>query len=540
MAEELAQGSTPGGEGLDVLLEAAKPDLYRLNAFRITELPVDAGTRDISRRWQMVEMSRETGLPIPPGPGRALPLDNSSDPEILAQAMQRLRDPERRLVDEFFWFWPHILGQSGNDQALAALAQGETAAASRIWEEQELAYSEANVSMHNLAVLAHAKALDMEQANSQRDLSAAKKKERTQWWQRAFERWQILLDHEGFWSRLTARIRDLDDQRLTNGTARRLRATLPLALLSINGQLAVQAAEAESVAEARRHRRIMQGSGFESSVIDQAMQRTVQPMRQRIKALCQNSEADADADPQHADTVTRRFLDQAKALLGILDSLLPAKHATRQAMHDEVALTALRCAIPYSNKTEDWEMSLDLLQRTLPIAAGRAARERIEESIRTVEGNRQLGTCWFCGQERSDEEAAVEVKMYGNVQRTPIVAFDDYAEQLQWQQATVPVPRCAGCKAAHNRLVISSCIGLFVGASVGLAASIFLFEAGVFSYFGSFMTFLAFVSVGLIILAQIGGLPDGTKPEETKLEFPGIAALQEDGWQVGEKPPEAN
>ena len=531
------------GEGtLEVLLEAARPDLYRLNAFRITELPVDASTRDVSRRQQMVEMARETGLSIPPGPGRALPMGNASDPEILAQAMQRLRDPERRLVDEFFWFWPHRLGQSQNDQALVALARGDAAAASRIWAEQEQAYSEANVSMHNLAVLAHAMALDLEQADAQDRLSPAVKKRHTLWWQQAFQRWRVLLDHEGFWSRLTARIRDLDDQRLTTGTARRLRATLPLALLSINAQLAVQAAESGAAAEAKRHLRIMEESGFERSVIDEAMRRTIEPVRQRIKALGQNSEAEANADPEHADAVTYRFLDQAKALLDILDCLLPVEHPTRQAMHDEVALTALRCQIAYGNKTEDWAVSLDLLQRMLPLAAGKAARERLEENIRIVEGNQQ---CWFCGQGRPEEGAAIEVKMYGNVQRTPVFTGGGFGTRLQWQQTTIQVPRCARCKRAHSQVNNFAAVGGVLGGLLGLCgcAALMSAERGADdAWCGGVGVLALLASIGAAFGYGIGRLTllKGIKPEEAKLQFPVIADRQKEGWQVGEKPPEAS
>ncbi len=543
MTDELGQQSTTGGERLDVLLEAAKPDLYRLNAFRITELPVDASTRDISRRQQMVEMAREAGLPIPPGPGRALPMDDASTPEVLAQAMQRLRDPERRLVDEFFWFWPHQLGQSGNDEALAALTRGDTDAASRIWAQQERTHSEANVSMHNLALLAHATALDLEQADSQARPTPAAAKQRALWWQRAFERWRILLDHEGFWSRLDTRIRDLDDQRLTTGTARRLRATLPLALLSISAQLAVQAAESGATAEAERHLRIMQESGFERSAIDDALQRTIQPVRQRVRALCQNAEAEANADPEHADAVVRRLLDQTKALLNVLDCLLPAEHPTRQTMHDEVALTALHCQITYGNKTENWKVSLDLLQCTLPVAVGKAVCERLEENIRIVQGNQQSTTCWFCGQSPPEEEAAIEVKMHGNVQRTPFTIGSSTMTRLQWQQTTIRVPRCASCKAAHSRADIALVVGAALGILVGLGGLVTA-AAGAPAdglRYGAIILILstgAGVCIGLGISRAL--LPPGIKTEDTKLKFPSIVALQKEGWEVGEKPPGAN
>ena len=42
--------------GSEVLLEAPRPDLYRINAFRVAELPLDATGRDISRQIEKSEL----------------------------------------------------------------------------------------------------------------------------------------------------------------------------------------------------------------------------------------------------------------------------------------------------------------------------------------------------------------------------------------------------------------------------------------------------------------------------------------------------
>jgi formylglycine-generating enzyme required for sulfatase activity len=385
-----------GTDGFEVLLEAARPDLYRTNAFRVAGLSVDATARDISRQVEKLKLMEKLGGGTSQVAG-LLALDPAPDADAIREAMQRLRDPERRLVDEFFWFWPHQLGQSQTDEALTALGRGDAKAAADIWVKQESAQSDSNISMHNLAVLQHTTALDLEHIASSRPLSGEQKKERDQYWQKAFKRWKTLLEHEGFWSRLTARIRELDDPRLTTGTVRRVRASLPLALLSINAELAVRAAECGDTAEAQQHVRIMRASGFASDVADGALHRAVAPVRERIKVLCKTAEQEADADPVHADQVTRRLIEQTRPLLAVLDCVLPQGNPTRDGAHDEVALRVLACQIPFGNKTENWKVSLELVELALPIAASESARQRIRENIEIVRKNAESGNDW-CGE----------------------------------------------------------------------------------------------------------------------------------------------
>ena len=534
--QQMNSSDAAAGKGLEVLLQVAGPDLYRQNAFRVAELPVDATARDLARRQQMVEMAHEAGLPVPPGPGRALPLEDGGNSSALAEAMQRLRDPEQRLVDEFFWFWPHILRHSHDDPALAALARGDARAASDLWLELERSASEANVSMHNLAVLAHVTALDLECAARTRPLSEREQRQRDAAWSQAYRRWRGLIDYEGFWSRLTARIRDLDDPRLPTGTARRLQATLPLALLSINAQLAAAAAQRGDAADAKRQLQTMEQSGLERSAIDEALRRTVEPLRGRLKTICKSSDAEGDADPPHANQAARRVMEQARPILAVADSLLPAGHPVRDGMHDEVALTALSCQITYGARTDDWKDSLALLEMALPIAAGGAARARIEENIAIVKRNLQASTCWFCGQARADDAAAVEVKMYGEVTRTPTFVNGSFGTRLQWRQGTIKVPRCAGCKALHQRssntmAVALGIVGAIVGAVLSLATAQVVCVIG-----GLFIGACIGAAAGENIDKNRFKLPQGVKAQTDVDGYPAIADLKKKGWQLGEKP----
>jgi flagellar motor protein MotB len=145
------------------------PGLYRDNAFRVTGLAVDATPRDIRRRSDRLRMMNRLGTGQDDEPV-LLPPGEPVDAEAYEQAVQRLRDPVCRLVDELFWFWP----VGGTDPAMDALRRGETDEAARIWRDSSSA-----VAAHNLAVLTHVRALE--------DGGP---------WERAFAHWRAVVDDD--------------------------------------------------------------------------------------------------------------------------------------------------------------------------------------------------------------------------------------------------------------------------------------------------------------------------------------------------------
>lgn len=535
----------------EVLLEIARPELYRRNAFRIAELPVDALARDISRRQATIKQANSTGLPVPPGYGRALPLKERPDPDILSEAIQHLGDPERRLVDEVFWFWPRQFGGSRSDTALAALARGDSSMVYKFWRKQLENPGDEGNALHNVAVLSHASALDLEEVASSRALSNEERSERDFWWQEALRYWAMLVEDEAFWSRVMVRIRDLDDPRLTTGMARRMRTSLPQALLSINAKLAVRAAERNNTAGCQRQLNLMRRSGFGQDVVDEALRHAMEPIRERIKTLCKMVETQAPADPTKADVMTKRFLDQSQPLLATLDSLLPAGNTARDSMHDEVAQHALASLVVYGNKTENWQVVLPVIDRILPLAVGPQVRTRIEENRTSARNNLTLALCWYCGKNTPDKHCAYEVKMYGNVTRTPFWEYGRTGTHVQWQSGSVQVPRCTSCKAYHDSNTAASnritCGGCLTGLLLGFVAA-FLIVSALGSGVGAngFLIGLGIFVVINVITGSITLSLDNKRKKATKRPeirpvneystFPAIQLMLTQGWKVGEKP----
>ena len=475
----------------------------------------------------MQKFNANDGLKTP------LPLTPIPDEHALREALHKLHDPEKRLIDEFFWFWPHQLGQCETDEALAWLSKNDLDRASKKWLDMERS-SESYVSRHNLAVLYHCLALDSEHIALSRKLNEKEENTLQNYWVHAFRRWNDVLQQELFWSRLSARIRTLEDPRLTTGLSRRMRSSLPQALLSVNASLAVRYAEVGDMESAKRQVGIMRSWGDSSAAhnIHESLRQALEPIRRRIKSICENAESQTDEDPTHGDKATRELIDQTKPLLTIFNGLLPAGDAMRDAAHDEVAGYALRCQIPYGNKTENWKVSLELLELFLPIAAGQNIRDRIQENINTVKRNFEFGMCWFCQQNPTDDNSFLTLKMHGDVTRTR----QWNSVQVNWKYLPVKVPRCERCMRAHAKATVGRgyCVGLSAMIGVGSCGVAKTYDAG-----GTgFILFIISIVMGFAIAEVLKARqqsPD-IKPESAKKDFPSVKELLRKGWEFGEKP----
>ncbi len=93
-------------EYAEPLLKAATPDLYKDNSFRIIGLPTDASPVSIKRKLDKAEMLIKLSGVSDWRLDGVLTLSEPINADKLFEAKRRLKDPESRLVDECFWFWP--------------------------------------------------------------------------------------------------------------------------------------------------------------------------------------------------------------------------------------------------------------------------------------------------------------------------------------------------------------------------------------------------------------------------------------------------
>lgn len=523
------------------LLELATPELYERNAFRLLEVHVEATERDLAKRKQTMEMASRNKLPVPAGPCRILPRTPAPDDHEIRECSHAIQDAERRLAQEFFWFWPLTVGHAGNDAGLRQLHQGDNDSAANAWRGRERSPEEGPASKHNLAVLYHFSALEIEKeflngkspppspggANTATpDQEMAKTADAERYWVEANKYWKMVAIEQSCWSRVVARIRAMDDKSLTTGAARRMERRLPVALTLINARLAIRAHQNGKTHHGQRHVARIRGSGFDAEAVDEALRIAVEPTRSAIKTMCDLAKQDTDADPTKTDAVTERLLEQASGPLALLDLLLPENNPGRIAEHDQVALTALSCVIAFGNKTENWTKSLDLLNRLTPLAASTAAKERIAHNRKTIQGIYEYSLCWFCGQNQGSDPCAVEVKMHGEIERD--------GTRIRWSHRAIKVPRCQACRdeEAGENLAGAVCLGMLGGVGIfGCLAANDMFVLG------------AILGVTVAIAPTLIANSKAKKKrrpgiiKKSQNDFPRIKELQSEGWDFGDKPP---
>ena len=293
-------------------MAVSTPAVYRENAFRITGLSVDATPREIKRRIDDLKAVEEMG-DADEEHVHAYALEPLPSLEQIREAAQRLHDPERRIVEEFFWFWPEEWGAGKKDPAIRSLLNDDADTAFSAWSEtlSDDHGSASTVAKHNLAVMYQLVALDSEQLALENDLEEEQHETLSEYWRTSFKWWEELTDDELFWSMVTDRIRMLDDPRLTTGFARRMRATLPKAMDKINAMLAISFIERGKHELAEKHVDYMVETHQGQDDVAGTMALVTKPLLNRLKTSIDHTERTCNSSPSSAHGAATNLLQMA-------------------------------------------------------------------------------------------------------------------------------------------------------------------------------------------------------------------------------------
>jgi CheY-like chemotaxis protein len=356
------------------LFAVANAKLYQLNAFRLTGLQVSATTREIKRAYQEFGMSKS--LRRAWKPKCLIPTTVEPNDEELEAAFVLISDPEKRLLQDFFWFWPDGV----EDSAFVSFAANDSALALAEWGRRSIGDDPRGVAAHNLAVFSHLRALEAETLGSAgQSVSAVKL------WGDAFRYWESVVTNSRFWDHYIQRIREMNDPRLTPELAQSIWITLPEALLYINAQNAVRAGEKSEYTEAARQRQLMYSSGLGTEHADKALYRALTPLLEHLTLLCQQAISKVDSAPEQGAQVVEGLRTAKAPILKTLNCLVGVNDHRRNDAHDEVARAIRRCLIAYVKKTEAWAVALPLFEDCMALAHGEELRAGLAEDIGVVE-----------------------------------------------------------------------------------------------------------------------------------------------------------
>jgi len=368
------------------LIDASHIDLYRHNAFRVTGLHVDASNREVARHSDKLKMLEELGHGASAN-SSAYVLSPLPSVEDIKQALQRLKNPQQRLIDEFFWFWPEKFGESSNDPALQAIQNGDAQEAYGIWSQWEEDESMNFIGSHNIAIMFHMTALDWTVFHIADDVDEEREEKIKGYWRESFSRWEEMVTDERIWDSIKDRIRSLDDPQLKTGFARRMRDTLPEALDKVNAEVALKFAEQGRTSWAETHVQFMNETHQGLDDVEKTAELVLAPTRSRIKQFVSEAEDAIKAKAAQCSQDLFVFLGKVRPLLHLFELFYSSDSDVKSDIHDEVAEVCLKGAIAYQRASGENEIFLKLLRASQKTAVSISLRRRIEENIDIAEGN---------------------------------------------------------------------------------------------------------------------------------------------------------
>lgn len=366
------------------LYEACTLSLYQKNIFRVTGLPVDATSKEVARQAQKLQMLEEMGGGSM-GPQAAFALGVAPSSDEIRAALSRMKEPEHRIIDEFFWYWPEEFGSSKSDPAIQSLIAGDESSAIQLWRKREKEGSQ--VAMHNMAIMYHMYAVDWTNYHVSYDIDASMEEQIKTYWRKAFDRLEILIDSDEIRDILKDRIKSVNDEALTTGFARRLFTHLPQALDQVNALAALKMAETNRMDWATFHVNFMNETHQGLDDVESTAEMVLAPTKARVEQLLESFERNADDQPARGAALARDLLATCQPLMELFDLFHGKDAHQRNDLFDKVAETILEMVISHQRATGDNKTFLAILNESLKFSNSQILRERIKKNIDIANGN---------------------------------------------------------------------------------------------------------------------------------------------------------
>lgn len=143
-------------------------------------------------------------------------------------------------------------------------------------------------------------------------------------------------------------------------------------------------------------------------------------------------------------------------------------------------------------------------------------------------------TCWFCKRAPGAKNCPVAVGMH-RLDGLGGPDAEGRAEPGELQTIAVVVPRCAGCRAVHNRVSGRGCTFSLIGAGFGLAIGV---AWGILdrSFLNGLLAAVIAGALSNLVLSGLGRIfirTGGVKRMSHAARHPNVKEKQAEGWMVG-------
>lgn len=416
------------------LMQMCTENVYNDNIFHILGLPINATPKKIRRRKEDIESANTLGGDSWKNEFKYL-LGGRGTPSVeeVNSAFERLEDPEFRILSEFFWVWP----TSESDTSVEEIVSGDRTCAIKVWANDALGVGKKrSIAQHNLAVIYQFYAIDAEQQLlDQMKINAALledqewcefKRKICEYWEKSFAYWEEIVDNDEFWDQFVARLKAVDDPRLTTGLARRIREEFPVAFDNINAGLALAYARINKFEEAKRHVDYMVKTMSGLDDVDASFKIIFEPMERRVALLIARYDEKAKEDGKSAKDCADQLLSETEEIRRVVRALLKNGQRLRTKLLADIVSACNRYQVIYGNATKDWKGCAKILEKLKAMDKTDELARLIEKNAQVVQANikedKETRTCWCCKKQMATRHTYT-VPMYGNV----------YADADRWE-----------------------------------------------------------------------------------------------------------
>lgn len=381
-AEERPQGGP--GTTCKVLLDAATVSLYSSNAFRVLGLPITATPRQILKHGERIKQMEELGI-VEGNARSGFSLTQAPSAETIREALQRIKDPEKRLIDEFFWFWPDTFPTPTPDAAILAAESGDADSALKIWSLRESTHREGGIATHNLAIAWHLRALDLEPLASDPRRRNTVRAELEQCWSEALKRWKQVAANNTLWEKLAERVSQTDQAQITSGFLYRMRQSLPRAIGKINGELALGNVSAGESDWATRHVNYLRDGSSDERDAERTAELVLTSATQRLKQQIVRAKERAKANPEEDIHAAHELAGLAVVARPTFDTLYPSNSGLKRELFGELAEACNRLVVQAVRRSSHDSEGLAILRLVEPLAVGTEFHKQVTENASALE-----------------------------------------------------------------------------------------------------------------------------------------------------------